>query len=76
MAIWRTDATDLGAHMHGSHGIVFQKLSWANSTTSSVRLDGYDVGRVMKGLFNSHLGTRVVVVIVVVRSPWSLRIGI
>ena len=60
--------------MHGSHGVVFQKLSWADNTTSGVRLDGYDVERVMKGLFNSHLGTGVVAVAVC--SPLSLRTGI
>ena len=74
MAIWRTDATNPRVYTHGSHGVVFQKLSWANSTTLGVRLDGYDVERVTNGLSNSHPGARVVVV--AVPNPWFLRVGI
>ena len=70
--------TNLRAYMHGNHGIVFQKLPWANDTASDVRLDGYDIERVVEGLFNSHLDTRLVIVafVLIVRSPLSLGICI
>jgi len=57
------DAAHLRFHVHGSHGVVFQKLSWTGDTASDIRLDGYNVEGVMKGLFDGHLDTRLIFVV-------------
>ena len=64
------DTADLRLHVHGSRSIGFQKLSWTDNTASDVRLDGYNVAQVVKGLFDGHPDTRLIFVVFwVVRSP-------
>ena len=71
------DTAHLRLDMHGSHGIVFQEFPWTDGAASDVRLDGYNVEWVVKGLFDGHLDARLILVLFwVVRSFRVLSLGI